>query len=218
MSRRIATLALGLLLSACQPDTAGSLPQGEGFDFFVLSLSWSPTHCEIEGDRANRQQCGGRRNFDFIVHGLWPQFEKGWPEFCQSREPSRVPNDLVREMADIMPSGGLVGHQWRKHGSCSGLSQEDYFSLVRAAWDRIDIPDAFEDTARAVTTSPAEVESVFRRANPSIPANGIAVTCQNRMISEVRICMTKSLEFRSCAEIDSKGCKMPRATLPASGG
>lgn len=216
MSRRIATLALGILLSACQPDSAGSLPQGDGYDFFVLSLAWSPTYCEIEGDRASRQQCGSRESFDFIVHGLWPQFERGWPEFCQSREPSRVPNDLVREVADIMPSAGLVGHQWRKHGSCAGLSQRDYFSLVRSAWEKVKIPRVFEETGRDLRVSPMEVENAFRSANPSLPADGIAVTCENRMISEVRICMTKSLEFRSCTEIDAKGCKMPRASLPAS--
>jgi ribonuclease T2 len=218
LARILGTVTLGLTLTACQPDTAGSIPQGESFDFYVLSLSWSPTYCEIEGDRANRQQCGSRQNYDFIVHGLWPQFERGWPEYCGSREPERVPNDIVRTVADIMPTAGLVGHQWRKHGSCAGLRQTDYFSAVRSAWDKIEIPDTFENTRSDLTIAPNEVEKAFLKANPGLPANGIAVSCQNRMISEVRICLTKSLEFRSCTEIDQKACRIPSASLPASGG
>lgn len=218
MIRRNFTLAaIAAVLAACQPQDAGSLPRGEGYDFFVLSLSWSPSYCEIEGDNANRQQCGRDADHAFIVHGLWPQFERGWPEFCDSGEPARVPDDLVREVADIMPSGGLVGHQWRKHGSCAGLSQRDYFTLVRAAHDRVSIPAEFDSPARDTTISPEDVEAAFLEANAALPADGIAVTCQNRMISEVRICLTKALEFRSCPEIDRKACRMPRATMPATG-
>ena len=30
------------------------------FDFYVLALSWSPSYCEQEGERAPAQQCGER--------------------------------------------------------------------------------------------------------------------------------------------------------------
>ncbi|MCB1968558.1 MAG: ribonuclease, partial [Candidatus Accumulibacter sp.] len=59
-----------------------SVPLGSGFDFYVLALSWSPAYCLIEGDRANKQQCAEERDLGFVVHGLWPQFESGYPEFC----------------------------------------------------------------------------------------------------------------------------------------
>ena len=29
-------------------------------------------------------QCNGPRPFSFVLHGVWPQFEKGWPENCQT--------------------------------------------------------------------------------------------------------------------------------------
>src|SRR5438874_4074521 len=56
------------------------------FDFYVLSLSWSPSFCEQASERGNDRrsgaQCGGRP-FSFVVHGLWPQYERGFPEYCQ---------------------------------------------------------------------------------------------------------------------------------------
>src|SRR5580704_5376656 len=56
------------------------------FDYYVLSLSWSPSFCEEaqergNGGRSQQQQCGGRP-FSFVVHGLWPQYERGYPEYC----------------------------------------------------------------------------------------------------------------------------------------
>src|SRR5262245_32563319 len=55
------------------------------FDFYVLSLSWSPSFCAANVERGFQRsdpQCGPRP-FSFVVHGMWPQYEKGFPEFCQ---------------------------------------------------------------------------------------------------------------------------------------
>src|SRR4029077_16012103 len=66
--------------------------QGEPgkFDFYVLALSWSPSFCEASRERpANRtpdQQCGARP-YSFVVHGLWPQYERGFPSNCQVPAP-----------------------------------------------------------------------------------------------------------------------------------
>ena len=213
-------LAVLLVASACAPSASQQpdLPTGDGYDFFVLSLSWSPSYCEAEGSDANRQQCGTGRDHAFVVHGLWPQFESGWPEFCDSAEPARVPDATVRQMLDVMPSAGLVGHQWRKHGSCARMSQQDYFSVVRAARERISIPTRFARSAKRVEIKPDDVEADFIAANPTMPEDGIAVTCDGRFVREVRICMTKELEFRSCAEVNARACRMPRALMPAPGG
>lgn len=213
-------LAVLLVASACAPSASQQpdLPTGDGYDFFVLSLSWSPSYCAAEGPDANRQQCGTGRDHAFVVHGLWPQFESGWPEFCDSAEPARVPDATVRQMLDVMPSAGLVGHQWRKHGSCAGISQQDYFSVVRAARERISIPTRFARSAKRVEIEPDDVEADFIAANPTMPEDGIAVTCDGRFLREVRICMTKDLEFRSCAEVNARACRMPRTLMPAPGG
>lgn len=214
-----APLALAALLGACAPSTSAddAVPQGTGYDFLVLALTWSPSYCEIEGKDANRQQCGQGRDLGFVVHGLWPQFEKGWPEFCNGNGPNRVPNELVRDYLDIMPSAGLMGHQWRKHGSCTGLDQNDYFKLVRAARQRVAIPDDFARLADDITIAPSKLEAAFMAANPGMKADGVAISCSGRHLSEVRICMNDDLEFRSCKQVDARDCRLKSATMPAPG-
>ena len=217
MRRILVPAALAALLGGCAPSASGdsALPKGEGYDFFVLSLTWSPSYCEIEGNDANRQQCAEGRELGFVVHGLWPQFEDGWPEFCNHDGPNRVPNALVGQYRDIMPSAGLMGHQWRKHGSCAGVSQEDYFRLVRAAREAVSIPRSYQDPAGDASVAPDAVEEAFMAANPGMKADGIAVSCDGRHLAEVRICLSKDMEFRSCRRVDARACRLPRAAMPA---
>lgn len=190
--------------------TAGS--EGE-FDFYVLSLSWSPSYCAAEGEDANRQQCGSARPYSFVVHGLWPQFERGYPQDCRVAERD-VPRDLMVELYDIMPSSGLIRHQWRKHGSCSGLTQSEYFEVVRAARTRVTIPDEFRRLRESRIVDPDAVERAFLSANPGATAEGIAVTCDRNYLREVRICMTKALAFRACPEVDRRACRRETTAMP----
>ena len=201
-----------------QAASGGSqVPLGSGFDFYVLALSWSPAYCLVEGERANRQQCAEDRDLGFVVHGLWPQYESGYPEFCPSREPDRVPSQLGRNYLDIVPSMGLIGHQWRKHGSCSGLSQANYLEALRAAFERVEMPETFALENLPAQVDAFEAENAFIAVNPGMKRDGIAVRCERKMLREVRICMTPSLEYRSCGEIDRSGCKIRNLNLPEPG-
>lgn len=193
---------------------AANVPQGSGFDFYVLSLSWSPTFCDSEAAGRNREQCGTDKSFGWVVHGLWPQNENGWPENCPTPEGSRVPERIGRDIIDIMPSMGLIGHQWRKHGSCSGLEMSDYFKLVRQAHDKIRIPDELADVDRQSRTSPNAIETAFIRSNPGLDRSAVAVTCDRERVDEVRICLDHSLGFRSCPEVDSRSCRRSDITIP----
>lgn len=222
-----AALALALALSsACDSSggapanapivqTAGgsALPQGSGFDFYVLSLSWSPSYCEAEGDEADRQQCAAARPYAFVVHGLWPQYERGYPTDCRVADRD-VPRDLTRSLHDIMPSSGLIRHQWRKHGSCTGLSQAEYFAVLRKARETVAIPSEFMRLDQYRTVAPAEVEARFLQSNAALSARGIAVTCDERYLREVRICMTRDLSFRACEEVDRRACRIAKAVMP----
>ncbi|WP_414692797.1 ribonuclease T2 family protein [Pararhizobium sp.] len=202
--------------TARAPSNTKFVPLGSGFDFYVLSLSWSPTWC-LENDPSGRsQQCAVENSHGFIVHGLWPQNERGYPEFCRTREPDRVPDALGRTLFDIMPSMGLIGHEWRKHGSCSGLSQKDYFAVLRAARERVSIPASLQTVRSQQRTSAADIETRLTTANPGLQANAIAVGCSAGQVEEVRICFTKDLGFRACGEIDRGGCKMKNLSLPAT--
>jgi ribonuclease I len=65
--------------------------QAGEFDFYVLALSWSPSYCEAAAERsAGRAPAGqcGERPYSFVVHGLWPQYEKGFPNIASSRRRS----------------------------------------------------------------------------------------------------------------------------------
>ncbi|WP_018184277.1 ribonuclease T2 family protein [Kaistia granuli] len=203
----VALAALWITPASALADTPGD------FDFYVLSLSWSPTYCQDRG-RSDRIQCGGPRPFAFVVHGLWPQYERGSPRNCDAGPRSGLPRRLVDSMLDIMPSPSLVRHEWRTHGSCSGLEPVDYFELTRQANEAVRIPDKFVDVTDYLTVSPNEVEAAFIAANPGLRRDAIAVSCDSRRLKEVRICMTRDLRFRACAEVDRKACRNNRLTMP----
>ncbi|MGE3368391.1 MAG: ribonuclease [Rhizobiaceae bacterium] len=183
----------------------------------MLSLSWSPSYCEVEGENANRQQCESGRRYAFVVHGLWPQYERGWPEDCATDEPS-VDNATLSSLYDIMPSAGLIRHQWRKHGTCSGLSQDDYFRVLRAARERVEIPGAYAKATTWRMIDPNQIERDFLSDNNGLMENALAVTCDDRYLREVRMCLTIGLDYRPCPEVDRRSCTLTRAAMPSARG
>ena len=78
-----------------------------------------------------------------MLHGLWPQYERGWPQDCRSSDRGYVPGPVANRMLDIMPSKRLVFHEYRKHGTCSGLGVDGYFDLARRLHDKVKIPARF---------------------------------------------------------------------------
>jgi len=186
------------------------------FDFYVLALSWSPSFCESSrernGGRSNQMQCG-ERPYSFVVHGLWPQYERGFPRDCQVPAP-RLNRNIVNSMLDLMPSPRLVFNEWDKHGTCSGLNGQQYFDLVRKARETVKIPEQFHDLTDYKTVTPGDVEQAFVDANPGLPTEGIAVTCNRHRLGEVRICMSKDLQFRNCAEVDRRSCRSEKVVMP----
>ncbi|BAF89136.1 ribonuclease T2 precursor [Azorhizobium caulinodans ORS 571] len=202
-------LLAGLLLLLATATGAFAAEDRPGaFDFYVLSLSWSPSYCATR-DRPDGLQCGGPRPFAFVVHGLWPQYEKGYPQDCDRSAP-RLPQRQIDGMLDLMPSPGLVIHEWRKHGTCSGLSATAYFDLVRSARAKVEIPPSYVNPTDYRMVSPAEVETAFIAANPGLEANMLSVDCDKTRLREVRICLSKSLTFRPCPEVDAKSCPAGR--------
>ncbi|WP_305987282.1 ribonuclease T [Roseibium sp. MMSF_3544] len=202
---------VAFLLSALSAVPSSADQPGE-FDFYVLALSWSPTYCKQEGADANRHQCDIRKPFRFVVHGLWPQYERGYPQSCDG--PRRIEKRIAIDMEDIMPSHGLVFHQWRKHGTCSGLEPDEYFDLTREAFERVAIPGAFAKLDKRSKAAPETVEKAFRLANPGLENDAMAVTCSRGELEEVRICLTKDLEFRSCENLDRSGCRADSLSVP----
>jgi ribonuclease T2 len=215
-------MALGLLALASLAAAVGARAQdsrqnapGE-FDFYVLSLSWSPSFCEEAAERGNgnrsQAQCGGRP-FSFVVHGLWPQYERGFPEYCVRPSP-RLERNIMTSMLDLMPAPGLIYNEWDKHGTCSGLSERAYFETIRKARAAVKIPEDFLQLSDAKTVAPSEIVDAFIKANPGLSNAAISVTCNRTRLSEVRICMSKDLQFRACEELDRRACRRDQVTMP----
>src|SRR5438128_3047322 len=213
ISLTLAAGLVGLAGAASAQDRRQNAP-GE-FDFYVLSLSWSPSFCEQASERGggrSQMQCGGRP-YSFVVHGLWPQYEQGFPDYCQRPAP-RLDRNIVSSMLDLMPAPGLIFSEWDKHGTCSGLGARAYFETIRKARSAVKIPEEYLELSAAKTVAPAEIEEAFIKANPGLSASAVAVTCDKNRLSEVRICMNKDLQFRACEEIDRRACRREQVTMP----
>lgn len=182
------------------------------FDYYVMALSWSPNWCELEGDARRSPQCDDRHDFGWTLHGLWPQYHRGWPSYCPTseRHPSR---SMTAAMADIMGSPGLAWHQWKKHGVCSGLSVTDYYALSREAYGRITRPAVFRKLDKPVTLPAELIEEAFLKANPGLEADMITITCRDGHIQEARVCLSKDLTPVPCGRDVIRDCSLDNALL-----
>ena len=196
--------------------TAAASAEGErpgDFDYYVMALSWNASWCEREGDARGADQCDPKHDHGFTLHGLWPQSEQGWPSYCRTseRDPSRR---MSGDMADIMGSAGLAWYQWKKHGRCSGLSGEDFYSLSRLAYSKVNRPDILRRLPRDMDLPPKVVEEAFLEANPDMEADGVTVACRGGYIAEVRICLTRDLKPRKCSYEVRRDCSAKTAEMP----
>jgi ribonuclease T2 len=216
-SLKIAALLLSALLAVAASATARHRHSSDAapgtFDYYLLSLSWSPAFCLSEPGAA---ECTGARRFGFIVHGLWPQFEEGWPENCNVHE--QVPDSVVSGVADIMPARGLVYHEWSAHGTCSGLHPKDFFALVRSAYGTIAIPAPLSGSTQQLEQTPAAIAAAFVHANPRLTEPSIVVICSAQgapRLREVRICLDRSLKPRACGAAAVRGaCRSGTLIVP----
>jgi len=205
---RFLVLALVAALSISKVSAEGE--KAGVFDYYVMALSWSPNWCAIEGDAKGSPQCDEREDHGWILHGLWPQFHQGWPSYCRSSEraPSRA---MTKEMADIMGTSGLAWHQWKKHGTCSGLSARAYFDLSREAYEGITRPTIFRKLDKAVRLPAHVVEEAFLKSNPNLTADGLTITCKQGYIQEARICLSNDLSPVPCGRDVIKDCTLGNA-------
>ena len=209
-------LAVSLLAVAALPAWAQDARQNEPgqFDFYVLSLSWSPSFCAAAHDsgRSGGAQCGVRP-YSFVVHGLWPQYEKGFPEYCEQPSP-RLYHGIMESMLDLMPAPHLIYNEWDKHGTCSGLGPRVYFETIRKARAAVKIPPDYVDLKDPLSVAPDAVRDAFVKANSGLTPAGIAVDCDNRRLTEIRVCFAKDLQFRDCPEVVKRACRRDQIVMP----
>jgi ribonuclease T2 len=196
-------------------NTAGNTPGA--FDYYALVLTWMPSYCRGEGRSRKDRQCDIAKPHAFLLHGLWPQHEKGWPEDCPTGKRPWVPESVIAEMRDIMPSKNLVIHEYRAHGTCSGLDPAQYFAVARALYQRIGVPARFLAANANPLASPAEVERAFLDANPWLKPEMISVTCRRAHLLDIRVCFGRDLSPRACGvnEDQRRLCAAPKIIVLA---
>jgi ribonuclease T2 len=183
------------------------------FDYYVLSLSWSPSFCETATGNARRQQCGARP-FSFVVHGLWPQYERGFPEFCLV-PPPRLERNIMRSMLDLMPAPGLVYHEWDQHGTCSGLQPREYFDLVRRAREKLKIPEQYSHPTVPLSVTPPVKSSM--RLSARMMDYRLKVSPLTAIVGDCGRCacaFTRDLKYRDCSPSAQRACRSERLIIP----
>ncbi|MFO0572516.1 MAG: ribonuclease [Polyangia bacterium] len=189
------------------------------FDYYVLALSWSPQFCATRQSRSDDPQCGDGKRFGFIAHGLWPQYQQGFPESCpttQSFDPAVAPRVLT-----IMPSEKLMRHEWERHGTCSGLSAGDYFAQLERIYRGVHIPERFVAPSEQITVSLEELKQAFIANNPGLGADMFAVLCGGGgFLREIRVCFSKEGQAMRCSGMVRDQCRdgqvVVRPLRPAS--
>jgi ribonuclease T2 len=211
------TLVMVAALAACGPggtQAPPSSPSEAAFDYWVLALSWSPEFCASNEARPNSDQCS--RPHEFIVHGLWPQNERGYPGSCDVGG-KRVSTATADRLAPLVPDRGLVFHQWRKHGSCSGMEPDAYFATLERAAHSIRVPSAWLATAsQGRRLRYTDVERAFIEANPRLAAQDIAIECRQQHLREVRVCLDRDLAPRTCGRDVRDDCPGTLSVRPVS--
>ena len=191
-------------------------PRGEAvagqFDYYLLSMSWSPTYCLTHPD--NTAECGGR-GYGLILHGLWPQYEAGgYPEDCATD--ARLDGESLRIGTSLYPSESLLRHEWQKHGSCTGLSPVDYLRTADRATSVMKIPPVLEAPPRDQAMTTRQLLEQLHAANPGLPEGALRIACTRDQLSEIRVCLTRDLVPRDCGRGVGGHCPADHLAIPAA--
>lgn len=196
---------LALLIGASHADAPGD------FDYYLLSLSWSPQYCD-ESSRGHESQCDGTRPYAFVVHGLWPQHERGYPKNCGRG--AYLPQTLINRLLPLMPDKRLIIHEWQQHGTCSGLDAEAYFGQVERVWRTLRVPPRYQQVPDYLSTDVVSLKASFIEANPSLTAAGMITQCRGAYLQELRICLDRNLRPRACGTDLHDRCDKPVVLRP----
>jgi ribonuclease T2 len=185
------------------------------FAYYALVLSWSPTFCEGY-HRYSGSECAAGQTHGFVLHGLWPQYDEGWPLDCHTAERPWVPQSVIDEMHDIMPNKQLVIHEYRTHGTCSGLDPTAFFAEARTLFQKIVIPTPLQAPASESDTSPKAIEDEFLAANDWLKPNMMAVSCRGSDLLDVRFCFGKDGTPTACGANENQDhlCHRPDIEVP----
>ena len=223
MKKKIApALLIVLALTGCSPPpkpapepaprpraAAAAIPTGNAtqpFDYYLLNLSWSPEFCH---SHQTAPECASHPAF--VLHGLWPQNNDGtYPQNCSNAPGPADPS----QYADIYPDPGLLRHEWSTHGTCSGMSPDDFFTAARAAFHSVAIPSTLSQLDHQISMPPGQILDLFTAANPSMPSSSLALSCGNNYLTAIEVCLNKSGRPTACGPVRSCRANTVRISPP----
>jgi ribonuclease T2 len=178
---------------------------GAGFDFYLLNLSWSPEYCHSHPTAA---ECAAHSTF--VLHGLWPENNDGsYPQNCSTAPGPADPS----QYSDIYPDASLLQHEWKTHGTCSGLSPDDFFMAARKAFYSVTIPPRLAGVQSQISLPPDQILGLFTASNPKIPQAALALSCGNNYLTALEVCLDQSLQPIACSGVRS--CRANTVRIPA---
>ncbi len=160
---------------------------------YVFAYSWTPGFCINESYPGCESPLPYWKE-NFTIHGLWPQYAtSGYPSSCTNEEfdmntINNIGMDyMIQKWPDVQYSlnstlyDSFWIHEWSKHGTCSGLSQYDYFNEALKLTNNVITPDFLQN---AIGTS-VSVDAL--RNSISKPLT-ISLQCKNQNLVGVYTC------------------------------
>jgi ribonuclease T2 len=173
------------------------------FELYIMSMSYQPEFCHKHEDFPG---CRKPENFwksHLTIHGMWPEFKDGtWPQFCTTEELDNATiAPLLPLMEHLWPNVKALQptaqhffdfwkHEWSKHGTCSGLTQLQYFDA--ALHHFVDTPSIIADNYGG-TINKADLLQAYKSNTTDDgddDVGDVILACQAKhWLSEVRICI-----------------------------
>jgi len=215
----LAMCLFGLLLPGSGP--AQEIKSAPGvYDYYLLNLSWSPEFCSTlntltpaeKAARGENTQCNTPHGF--VLHGLWPENADGtYPGTCSDRPGPTHPERYL----DMTPDLSLIKHEWAKHGTCTTLSPDAFFSTARQAYTSVVIPDTFKRVDEQVTLTPDAILGMFYAANPAFPKGSFVLSCGKNELTAIEACFTRDIKPMACQKVRSCAANVVKV-LPETAG
>jgi ribonuclease T2 len=165
---------------------------------YTMALSWSPEFCKPrEGQRSHARQCSRRDGrFGFVLYGLWPRAERGWPQWCPST--ARPTGAQLAGQLCRSPSARLVARQWAKHGACMARNPRTYFRVGNILFDSLRWPD-LDRLSRKEGLTAGDLREVFVAANRGWRKDAVGIVANERgWLEELRLCYDRRFRPQAC--------------------
>ncbi|WP_337267010.1 ribonuclease T2 family protein [Oryzifoliimicrobium ureilyticus] len=200
--------ALILALAGVSGAGESSAQERHGKTSFILAASWQPAFCQGNQKKAEcRSQTSDRPDtVNFSLHGLWPMRQQycGVTSADQAADkkgdwsalPSvQLSDETKASLSKVMPGtqSGLERHEWTKHGSCTGISADQYFTTSARLIGELNKSEVQALFAANIgkTLTADQIKTAFDKSFGEGASNRVKMSCRKvgdrRLISELTI-------------------------------